>query len=66
MRQILDLDQYLRSLKDIYQKMPVAVIKETLADMGIIETPACTFPTEDMEKQKKAVKDLMTRFGDYI
>lgn len=65
MQQILDLDQYLRSLKDIYQKMPVAVIKETLADMGIIQSSTCTFPMEDMKKQKQAVKELMAHFGDY-
>jgi len=65
MRQIWELDQYLRSLKDIYQKMPVAVIKEVLSDMGIIQTPACTFPVEDMGKQKKEIKELMTRSGAY-
>ncbi len=66
MRQIWELDQYLRSLKDIYQKMPVAVIKEILSDMGIIKTPACTFTVEDMGKQKKEIKELMTRSGDYV
>lgn len=66
MRQIWELGQYLRSLKDIYQKMPVAVIKEVLSDMGIIETPACTFPVEDMGKQKREIMELMTRSGDYV
>jgi dihydrodipicolinate synthase/N-acetylneuraminate lyase len=66
MRQIWELGQYLRSLKDIYQKMPVAVIKEVLSDMGIIETPACTFPVEDMGKQKQEIMELMTRSGEYV
>jgi dihydrodipicolinate synthase/N-acetylneuraminate lyase len=66
MRQIWELGQYLRSLKDVYQKMPVAVIKEILSDMGIIKTPACTFPAEDMGKQKNEIKELMARSGDYM
>ena len=65
MQQIWELDRYLRSLKDIYQKMPVAVIKEILSDMGIIKTPATTFTAENMEKHKRAIKKLMARSGDY-
>lgn len=64
MNQIWELDRYLRDLKDVYKKMPVAVIKETLADMGVIQSSTCTFPAEDVERQKRALKDLMTRFGN--
>ncbi len=64
LRQIWKLDQYLRNLKDAYQKMPAAVIKEVLSDNGIIETPASTFPAEDTEKQKEQIKELMAIFGD--
>lgn len=64
-RQVLELGQYLRDLKEIYQQMPVAVIKETLSDMGIIETPLCTFPSEDVEEQKGRLKELMISYGDY-
>ncbi len=65
LRQIWELGQYLRGLKDIYQTMPVAVIKEILSDMGIIETPTCTFPVENIEKPKEEIKELMARSGDY-
>jgi dihydrodipicolinate synthase/N-acetylneuraminate lyase len=65
-QQIWELGQYLKSLKDIYQKMPVAVIKQILSDIHIIKTPTCTFPVEDMGKQKKEIKELMARSGEYM
>jgi hypothetical protein len=30
------------------------------------ETPARTFPAEDMGKQKQQIMKLMTRSGDYV
>ncbi len=65
LRQVWELGQYLRDLREIYQNMPVPLIKETLSDMGIIETPCCTFPTKDRDEQKGRIKELMTRYGDY-
>jgi hypothetical protein len=52
-------------MRDIYLQAPVPILKETLSDMGIIETPACTFQVEDTEGPKSRLKELMTRFGDY-
>ena len=65
LHQVLELGQYLRDLKGVYQQMPVALIKETLSDMGIIETPLCTFPSEDVKEQKTRLKELMIGYGDY-
>lgn len=65
LQQVWELGQYLRDLKDIYHPMAVAIIKEILSDMGIIETPTCTFPTDDVEESKRRVMELMARFGDY-
>jgi dihydrodipicolinate synthase/N-acetylneuraminate lyase len=64
LHQVWDLGQYLRDLKGIYQRAPVTIIKEALADKGIIETPTCTFPTKDVEESKQRAKELMARYGD--
>lgn len=65
LREVWGLGQYLRDLKEIYQQMPVAVIKGVLSDMGIIETPLCTFPSQDVEESKGLLKELMSGYGDY-
>jgi len=64
-RQIWELGRYLRNLKDIYHRKPVTIVKEILSDMGVIETPTCTFPAEDVEESKREAKELMARNGDY-
>ena len=61
---VWELGQYLRDLKGIYQRAPVAIIKEVLADKGIIETPTCTFPPKDVEELKRRAEGLMARYGD--
>lgn len=65
LRQVWELGVYLRNLKDLYQQMPVAVIKEILSDMGVIESSTCTFPTENWEEPERRIKELMARYGDY-
>jgi dihydrodipicolinate synthase/N-acetylneuraminate lyase len=64
LQQVWELGQYLRDLKDIYQQGPVAIVKGILSDLGIIKSPACTFPTGDLEEPKRKIKELMTRYGD--
>jgi dihydrodipicolinate synthase/N-acetylneuraminate lyase len=64
LRQVWESGGYLRSLRDIYHLMPVPIVKGVLADMGIIETPTCTFPAENLEEPKRRAKELMARFGD--
>jgi dihydrodipicolinate synthase/N-acetylneuraminate lyase len=63
LHQVWDLGQYLRDLKGLYQRMPVIIIKQILADKGIIETPTCTFPTKDVEELKRRARHLMDRYG---
>ena len=63
LHQVWDLGQYLRDLKGIYQLAPVTIIKEILADKGLIETPTCTFPAKDVEESKRWARELMDRYG---
>lgn len=65
LQQIWELGDYLRDMRDLYLQAPVPILKEILSDMGIIETPACTFKVEDTKEPKSRLKELMTRFGDY-
>lgn len=65
LQQIWELGDYLRDMRDIYLQAPAPILKEILSDMGIIETPACTFKVEDTKEPKSRLKELMTRFGDY-
>jgi len=52
-------------MRDIYLQAPAPILKEILSDMGIIETPVCTFQAEDTTESKSRLKELMMRFGDY-
>lgn len=65
LRQVWELGQYLRDLKDTYQQMPATIVKEVLSDMDIIETPLCTFPGKDVKESKGRLKELMATHGDY-
>jgi dihydrodipicolinate synthase/N-acetylneuraminate lyase len=65
LRQIWELGEYLRKLRGTYQDDSVALVKHVLSDMGIIQTPACTFEVEDMGEKPKRLKTLMERYGDY-
>lgn len=65
LRQIWELGRYLRTLNEFYHPMPVAIIKGVLSDMGIIETPTCTFTAEDVEEPKQKIKELMAQYGEY-
>jgi dihydrodipicolinate synthase/N-acetylneuraminate lyase len=64
LQQVFDLGKYLHELKNIYYKMPVAIIKELLSDMGIIKTSACTSPSKDVEELKNKAKELMARHNN--
>ena len=65
LQQLWEVGIYLRNLKDIYETMPVVIIKEVLYDMGIIETPACTVQSQDVAESKRHIRELMTHYGDY-
>lgn len=63
--QIWETGDYLRTLIDHYQTMPVLLIKRILFDMGIIETPNCSFDAGDLGDAPNALEELMERQGDY-
>jgi len=65
LQQIWELGDYIRDMRDIYLQAPAPILKEILWDMGIIETPACTFQVEDTRKSKSRLRELMMRFGDH-
>ena len=64
-QQIWRLGQYVRDLKDRYEPMPVLLINQVLADMGIVE-PACSHDSldEDLKALKHQLKSLMSKHGD--
>ena len=64
LRQIWELGQYLRNLKDIYHRMAIPIIKSSLSDMGIIKTPTCTFAVEDVQEEAIRVRKLIARYED--
>ncbi len=59
LRQTWELGVYLRDLTNIYHPMPVAIVKEVLSDMGVIETPTCTFPTGNLEEPRRQARELI-------
>ena len=65
LQQIWESGDYLRNMRDVYLRAPVAIIKDILADMGIIETPASTASLQDAEASRVKLRTLMTRFGDH-
>jgi len=65
LQQIWEIGKYLRKLRDIYHDMPAMIIKETLSDMGIIESPTFTFAAEGVEEAKSRLMELMAQHGDY-
>ena len=64
--QIWKTGRCLHDLIDLYRRMPVAVIKETLFDMGVIETLFSTLPAREVKepaaKVMKLVADLNHTF----
>lgn len=66
LQQIWETGRYLRTLLDLYSSHAVQVIKQTLFEAGVIESPKCTVHAEDVGEKVKAVIDEMTKFGDYV
>ena len=59
------MGEYLHNLRDIYQDIPVPIIKQALFDAGIIDSPASTFRAEDIGEKTRMLKELMESYGDY-
>jgi len=65
LHQIWKTGDYLRNLMGMYQSMTVPLIKKALFDMGIIETPTCTFRAEEVGDASNTLRALMLSFGDW-
>ncbi len=65
LQQIWESGDYLRSMRDLYLKGPVAIIKDMLVETGTIESPGPTAPLKDIEESRGKLKELMTRSGDF-
>ena len=66
LRQVWKAGQYLRMLLDLYSPQAVQVIKETLSQAGIIESPKCMVPAENVEEKVRSLIEEMKNFGDYV
>lgn len=64
LQQIWESGDSLRSMREIYLKASVAIIKDILAEMGIIKTPVSITPAEDIEESRTRLMELITRLGD--
>ena len=62
-QQVWELGLYLRDLQDVYRSLPGPIVKGVLSDLGVIKTPACTFPVEKLEGPIGLIKEMMTRSG---
>lgn len=62
--QIWETGRFLSSLKDIYQKHGPRLLVPVLSDMGVIKSPE-EANAGLMEKERKAVKELMEQYADY-
>ena len=61
LQQIWETGDSLRTMRNIYAAAPAPVIKDVLAEMGIIEPPAQT--PENIEEVRIALRELMGRLG---
>jgi dihydrodipicolinate synthase/N-acetylneuraminate lyase len=63
-QQVWKLGLYLRDLLDVYHPTPGPIVKGVLSEMGVIKTPACVSPVEDLEGPISLIKEMMTRSGE--
>ncbi len=59
-QQVWKLGLYLRDLQDVYRSMPGPIVKGVLSDMGVIKTPASTFPVEGLGGPISLIREMMT------
>lgn len=63
LQQIWKTGEYLGLLMEIYSSHPESVIKQVLADEGIIKSAACLGESREMHDKVRLVKELMVRHG---
>lgn len=66
LEQIWKTGQYLQRLMDLYGSAAVQVIKQVLAEAGIIESPTCFMKPAKVGDKVKSILEEMKRFGDYV
>ena len=64
-RQVMEKGFFLRELFESYRALPVPVVKESLASMGVIDSPACASPAGDVSEPVARVRSLMERSGEW-
>ena len=64
LHQLWRIGAYLCNLQNVYAKQPVALIKKTLAELGIIAEPHCAAAAPAAPDKTIALKKLMQQFGD--
>jgi hypothetical protein len=52
-------------MRDIYRAEPIPLIKQVLADMGMIEEVATTSKAEAELHDLQRLQEIMTSHGDY-
>ena len=62
--QIWEAGSYLRNLMTLYQTMAPPVLKTVLSEMGVIESPTCTYEFEALGDAVTALRSLIEGFGD--
>lgn len=65
LQQIWETGTYLQNLLDIYRERPVTLIKQVLADMGLIEGTTAMGETTDPGEGPSRLRALMEAYGDY-
>ena len=60
------LSQYLDSIRDIYKSYGASLHKQVLSDIGVIGEVSREATQEDTEKDIRAIKKLMEKYGDYF
>jgi dihydrodipicolinate synthase/N-acetylneuraminate lyase len=66
LQQLWKTGRHLRTLLDLYGSQPVPIIKQVLAEAGILESPTCTGPVEPVGEKVRSIIEEMRRYGDDV
>jgi len=65
LQQIWRTGRYLQALLDLYSSQAVQVIKQVLAEAGIMGSPTCTVQGVEVGEKVKSIIGEMKNYGDY-
>jgi dihydrodipicolinate synthase/N-acetylneuraminate lyase len=63
LQQIWETGHTLHRMRGLYADAPAAIIKDVLAEMGVIESPGPKSSLKDIETRRAALRELMTSLG---